>query len=173
MNKNLRVLLVAIAAVILAAMTGITTYAVSQPTSETVTLIQAPPTVVEHPSVEAGNTGHMVYFDAALTLPDGSEAGLLSGKTELTDVNLEGAEEQIRYRTLVFQLADGQIVVGGVSGYATGVQIGSGALVKADGTPLPQLAVLGGTQKYAGVSGYLTSEEREDRTWVHTLVLTQ
>ena len=173
MNKTARNILVVVAALLLAAATGITTYALGQPTTETVTLIQGPPTVVEHPSVEAGSTGHAAYFAASLTLPDGSEAGLLSGKTELIDVNLDGVDDQIRYRTLVFQLADGQIVVGGVSGYAPGVQLGSGSLVKTEGEDLPELAVLGGTQKYSGVSGYLTSEERDDRTWVHTLVLTQ
>jgi hypothetical protein len=173
MNKSLRVLLVVVAAVLLAAFTGITTYAVSQPVSETVTLIQAPPTVVEHPSVEAGNTGHAAYFEASLTLPDGSDAGVLSGKTELIDVNPDGVGEENRYRTLVFQLADGQIVVGGVSGYAPGVAIGSGALIKADGENLPELAVLGGTGVFASVTGYVTSEERSDRTYVHTLVLTQ
>lgn len=173
MNKTARNILVVVAALLLAAVTGITTYAVGQPTTETVTIIQGPPALAEHPSVEAGKTGNAVYFEAPLTFSDGTDAGVLSGKTELIDVNLDATTDQIRNRTLVFQLADGQIVVGGVSGYAPGVQPGEGGLTKAAGTPLPELAVLGGTQKYSGVSGYVTTEERNDRTYVHTLVLTR
>jgi hypothetical protein len=173
MKRTSLIALVVVAALLLATVTGIATFALGQPRTATLTLTSGPPELAESPAAESGKTGHTLYFEAQLFQEDGQEVGTLFGSTELIEVTLDGVEDMTRYRTLVFQLPEGQIIVSGVSEYLAGKELSYGALQKAEGESLPELAILGGTNEYAGVSGVLTSQEQDDRTYIHTLELIQ
>jgi hypothetical protein len=171
MKRTSRIALVVVAALLLATVTGIATFALGQPRTATLTLMQGPAELAESPVAESGKTGHTLYFEAQLFQEDGQEIGTLFGSTELIDVTLDGVEDMIRNRTLVFQLPEGQIVVGGISGYMADKELSFGTLKRDEGELLPELAVLGGTGEFKGVSGFVTSKKMDDQTWVHTLEL--
>lgn len=171
MKRTPRIALVVAVALLLATVTGITTFSLGQPRTSTFTLTQGPAELAESPAVESGKSGHTIYFEGQLFQEDGTEVGTLFGSTELIEVTVDGVEDITRYRTLVFQLPEGQIIVAGVSGYLADKEPSYGAMQKADGESLPELAILGGTNEYAGVSGVVTSLEQDDRTFVHTFEL--
>jgi hypothetical protein len=116
--------------------------------------------------VDLGAPGHtpgdLWTFSAAVTDASGAAAGRLLGtQTTIT----AGPATQAVQGALTFDLTDGQLVVGGTSNLASDA---SGLLA----TRAFERPVLGGSGRFAGVRGVLTSTRRADGTYAQRFVLT-
>jgi hypothetical protein len=118
------------------------------------------------PTVDLGSPGRtpgdLWTFSSTVTDPSGGPVGRLLG-TQTTIA--AGAAAQSAQGALTFDLADGQIVVGGTSSLA----LDSSGLIPAVAF---DRAVLGGSGRFAGVRGVLTSTRRADGTYAQRFVLT-
>jgi hypothetical protein len=106
--------------------------------------------------------GDLWTFSAPVTDASGAAAGRLLG-TQTTII--AGPGTQTVQGALTFDLTDGQLVVGGTSNLASDA---SGLLP----TVAFQRPVLGGSGRFAGVRGVLTSTRRADGTVAQHFVLT-
>jgi hypothetical protein len=86
-------------------------------------------------------------WEAVLRNGAGKKVGLLLGTQRNFDARPSGGVE-MRYRTLVFEFADGQIVAEGIAAYKA-----SGGLLKPG--KRSTIAITGGTGAYIGASGEL------------------
>lgn len=86
-------------------------------------------------------------WEAVLRDSKGKKVGVLLGTQRNFDAE-PGGRVEMRYRTLVFEFADGQIVAEGVTAYRS-----SGGLLKPGKRSI--IAITGGTGAYAGASGEL------------------
>lgn len=108
--------------------------------------------------------GDMLAFEAAISTEDGDE-GILSGILITIDLPRGQSEFEDRIGNLVFAFADSDsIVVAGATVYAQ------------DATEMnanhPQArAVIGGTGKYLGARGQVTTTRNEDGTYEHAFKL--
>ncbi len=136
---------------------------------ETIVLEQRTLVLEHHTNIKDGEVGHAVYFEGALFDQDHQDVGILFGSTTSIDVTDNASHPEVRHRELIFVVNDSQIIAEGVSGYSVDVKSkwakhGAGA----EWHHL-DLAVTGGTGKYIGAFGTVTTKKREDNTFVHTL----
>jgi hypothetical protein len=127
------------------------------------TLVQAKPTLFTYENLPGEAPGKKTYFAAQLSKPSGQAFGLLTGN--ITSVHpVEGNPEEARLRTLIFRLPGGQIVAMGNSVYPKGV-------VEINPNTAINIAVIGGTGKYLGARGEVTSNRNADGTYTHKFTL--
>jgi hypothetical protein len=132
---------------------------------ETIVLEQRTVVLEKHTNTEDGEVGHAVSFEGALFDQNHQYVGILYGTTLSIDVTDKAGHNELRHGELTFVVNDSQIITEGVSGYSDEVKLG------ADGTKWHalDLAIIGGTGKYLGAFGTVTTKKREDNTFVHTL----
>lgn len=119
------------------------------------------PTVIDtgEPGPSAGDT-RIFHFDAETS--DG-EAVVTNWVMTTTAVDSPASGVESRVATGVFAFGDGtddQILLEGVAFYP-----GEGATLKVSNTALR--AIVGGSGRYAGVTGDVASTQFEDGTWEH------
>ncbi|MFM9134424.1 MAG: allene oxide cyclase barrel-like domain-containing protein [bacterium] len=108
-------------------------------------LNQGPPVLVD--SIVIDGVVIERTFQAVLRDDEGRKVGILYGLVHRIDAKGRPGVE-IRYRTLVFEFADGQVIAEGVSKYNT-----RGPFLKPDSPST--IAITGGTGAYVGVKGEL------------------
>ena len=86
-------------------------------------------------------------FEAVLRDGEGRKIGMLYGSHRNIDAK-DRPGLDVRYRTIVFEFADGQVIAEGVSKYKT-----AGPFLKPGKRTM--IAITGGTGAYAGVKGEL------------------
>ncbi|MDP4836199.1 MAG: hypothetical protein WAO93_05085 [Orrella sp.] len=132
---------------------------------ETIVLEQRTLVLEHHTDIKDGEVGHTVYFEGALFDQNHEYVGILYGSTTSIDVTNNAGHHEVRHRELIFVVNDNQIITEGVSGYSEDVKWGKH---NAEWHAL-DLAVTGGTGKYIGAFGTVTTKKRVDNTFVHTL----
>lgn len=162
MHNSIRIGLATLASISLL-LTG--AHTASAATSTTLTVEQDAPVLVNHPDPDhdVNNTGAVLFFAADLRNAKGNKVGELIGQVTTFDVTLDGVAERDRFRELVFNMRKGQIVVLGASLYAVTESPDFGN----DNAPTTAV-VVGGTGKYAGVRGTVTTKKRSNGTFRHT-----
>ena len=137
----------------------------SSPEPMTIVLNQQAPVLVHDEGSDAQSArGDVTYFESKLT-KDGKPFGTLIGIIETHGVS-DGTNLETRFRKLVFELPDGQIVASGASTYVIGpdfVPLNAGKQVV--------IAITGGTGSYIGASGELKTTRNEDNTYLQVLRL--
>lgn len=136
----------------------------------TLVVQQDKPILANHsdPDFVPNSTGHVLFFGADLRNGRGNKIGEVIGQVTTMDVTLDGAEEEDRFRELVFNLKRGQIVVLGASQYAA-----TKAPNFANNNAPVTAVVVGGTGDYAGVRGTVTTKKRKNGTYTHTFTFMQ
>lgn len=124
---------------------------------------QDAPTLVSGPNVEPNNTGAVVFFGAVLRNSKDKKIGELIGQITTLDITVDGVEEEDRFRELVFNMDKGQIVVLGASQY-----LASDAPEFANDRATVTAVIVGGTGKYFGASGTVSTKQRKNGTYRHT-----
>lgn len=159
----MKIALALTSALILAA--GLSSPAAHAAEVETLVVIQDAPIIVDHPDpdFEANKTGHVFFFAADLRNTKAKKIGELIGQVTTFDVTLDAANEEDRFRELVFNMAKGQIIVLGAAQYAAA----SRPDFANDNAPVTAV-IVGGTEEYAGARGTVTTKRRTDGTYRHT-----
>lgn len=141
-----------------------------QAESREFTVYQQPPILAEHhdPDFDRGQTGTVLFFAADLTDEEGNANGRIIGQVTTIDVTLDGQREEDRFRELVFNLPDGQIIALGASEY-----VATGELQPdfADDNAPVTAVIVGGTQEYQGAQGAVTTTKLEDGSYQHDFQL--
>jgi hypothetical protein len=123
------------------------------------TLNQAKPTLFSYQNLPGQIPGRSTYFVAQLRKPSGQAFGILTGNASSIAPD-PGNPEEAHFRTLIFRLPGGQIVAMGNSVYPGGAaEINPNASIT--------LAVTGGTGKYLGARGEVTSTRNADGTYTY------
>ena len=132
---------------------------------KTLVLLQDVPVLAEHhdPDFEANATGAVLFFAADVRSTKRKKIGELIGQITTFDVSVDGVDEEDRFRELVFNLKNGQIVALGASQYATTI-----APNFANSNAPVTIAIVGGTGDYAGARGTVTTKKRANGTYKHT-----
>ncbi|MBU6245861.1 MAG: hypothetical protein KGP12_11665 [Actinomycetales bacterium] len=147
-----------------AASGGSTQQADRRPVVKTITLLQAPLVLktINEPDEPAGT---LVVYGAELTNLRGVRQGFLAGTILTVDLQAGSQDDELRERSLNFQLPKGTILARGISFYpATDRELRPNAPVV--------IAVIGGTGAYIGASGEVTTTRQADGSYwqVNTLV---
>ncbi|MFM7736320.1 MAG: hypothetical protein ACKPBU_10145 [Alphaproteobacteria bacterium] len=123
---------------------------------------QAPPTIVNvaHPE---GGPGGASYYEADLTR-DGKPFGRLLWTILQSDVTPDSSGLEVRMRTLVFDLPEGQVVAIGASEYKLPL-VGNVPALRA----AAKIAIVGGTGKYSAARGEVTTVRNPEGTYDHVL----
>uniref|UniRef100_UPI004047E047 hypothetical protein n=2 Tax=Orrella sp. TaxID=1921583 RepID=UPI004047E047 len=121
---------------------------------ETIVLEQRTLVLEHHTDIKDGEVGHTVYFEGALFDQNHEYVGILYGSTTSIDVTNNAGHHEVRHRELIFVVNDNQIITEGVSGYSEDVKWGKH---NAEWHAL-DLAVTGGTGKYIGAFGTVTTK---------------
>ena len=152
----------------LVAAVGLVSPAANAAETEKLVIFQGAPVIVDHPDpdFESDKTGHVFFFAGDLRNAKAKKIGEVIGQVNTLDVTLDGAEEEDRFRELVFNMAKGQIVVLGASQYVAG-SVPNFANDNAAVTAV----VVGGTGDYVGVRGTVTTKKRPNGTYRHTFRL--
>lgn len=130
-----------------------------------VKLDQAPPSV-ENVQPEPGRPGQTTYYEAELSR-SGKPYGQLHGSTVITDVTPDPSGlEELRLRTLVFELPEGQLVAIGASKYDL-LPVGNVPALRTAAT----IAIVGGTGNYAAARGQVTTKRKADGSYEHVLMI--
>mgnify|MGYP003626158182 FL=1 len=132
---------------------------------ETIVLEQRGATLNHHPGIEPKATGAALYFEGDLFLENDQQAGIVHGVTTLWDASPDDGEAEVRHRNLVFLLDDGQIIASGISSYSSNPKWPSNS----EEWQHLDLAITGGTGKYLGAYGTVTSKQLNAETYVHTI----
>jgi len=128
-----------------------------------VKLDQAPPSV-EHVQPGPGRPGQTTYYEAELAR-SGKPYGQIHGSAVITDVTPDPSGlEELRLRTLVFDLPDGQVIAIGTSKYELLLVENVPALRTA-----ATIAIVGGTGIYAAARGQVTTVRKTNGTYEHVL----
>jgi hypothetical protein len=131
---------------------------------------QPPPTLADHPDPDFDRkmTGAVLFFAADLTDEEGDAVGRVMGQVTTIDVTLDDQPEEDRFREIIFNLRDGQIIALGASEY-----VATGDLQPdfADSNAPVTAVVVGGTQEYLGARGTVTTTKLEDGTFEHDFQL--
>jgi len=132
---------------------------------KTLVLLQDVPVLAEHhdPDFEVNATGAVLFFAADVRSTKRKKIGELIGQITTFDVSVDGVDEEDRFRELVFNLKNGQIVALGASQYATTI-----APNFANSNAPVTIAIVGGTGDYAGARGTVTTKKRANGTYKHT-----
>lgn len=128
-------------------------------------VLQDAPVLAEHhdPDFEVNSTGAVLFFAADLRSTKRKKIGEVIGQITTFDVTLDGVDEEDRFRELVFNFNNGQIVALGASQYAATI-----APNFADNNAPVTIAIVGGTGDYAGARGTVTTKKRANGTYKHT-----
>lgn len=137
---------------------------------KTLVILQDAPVLAEHhdPDFEVNATGAVLFFGADLRSTKRKKIGEVIGQITTFDVSLDGVEEEDRFRELVFNMKNGQIVALGASQYAKTI-----APNFANNNAPVTIAIVGGTGDYAGARGTVTTKKRADGTYKHTFRFTE
>ena len=142
------------------------TSASAAPKNTKIVLVQAAPVIVHDEGQDPTSAqGDATFFKASLSRA-GKPFGFLSGTIETHDLVLEGANREVRLRTLIFELPRGQLVPQGVSSYATGPDF-----VPLDVDEPVVIAITGGTGAYLGATGEVRTTRRADGTYRQVITL--
>lgn len=149
----------------LVAAVGLVSPAANAAETEKLVVFQDAPVIVDHPDpdFEANKTGHVFFFAGVLRNAKAKKIGELIGQVTTFDVTLDGVDEEDRFRELVFNMENGQIVALGASEY----EAASTPDFAKDNAPVT-IALVGGTGDYAGVRGTVTTKKRPNGTYRHT-----
>jgi hypothetical protein len=135
---------------------------------QTLTLIQAKPTLVEVADDDgAREHGEKMFFEAKLSDQSGKAVGQLLGKHVIVDIpgddGVGDAAVEERFTTMAIVFEDGdEIMVQGANVYPVNERI-----MQANA---PQIrVVIGGTGKFKGVRGQVKTTRNEDETYTHTV----
>ncbi|HEY7905912.1 MAG TPA: hypothetical protein VIC53_03210 [Wenzhouxiangella sp.] len=143
--------------------------ALSACTADTKTLVvfQDAPVIVSDASNNGSvvATGERLFFSGVLRNSEKETIGELIGQLTTFDVTVAGVAEVDRFRKLVFNMSQGQILALGASQY-----IASRAPGFADDSESGTAIIVGGTGDYVGLQGTVTSEQNVDGTYQHTFV---
>ena len=136
------------------------------PKNTKIVLVQAAPVIVHDEGQDPTSAqGDATFFEASLSRA-GKPFGFLSGTIETHDLVREGANREVRLRTLIFELPRGQLVAQGVSSYATGPDF-----VPLDVDEPVVIAITGGTGAYLGATGEVRTTRRADGTYRQVITL--
>jgi hypothetical protein len=152
-------------AVLLVSFCGFITSALPASASNSLVVVQDAPVLASHPDpdIKPNTTGAVLFFGADLRDTKGKKVGELIGQVTTLDVTLDGVDEVDNFRELVFNMKKGQIVVLGASQYVAG-NVPNFASNNAPVTAV----IVGGTGKYVGVRGVVTTKKRANGTFRHT-----
>jgi hypothetical protein len=157
---------IGVATATIAASLTFTGPAFADATTTRIVLTQAAPELTHEPGQDAaGADGSVTFFKAKLTR-SGKRFGTLSGSIVTHDIVAEGANQETRLRTLVFELPKGQIVAKGVTTYRTGPDF-----VPLDPREPAVIPIIGGTGAYFGATGELRTTRNANGTYRQELVL--
>jgi hypothetical protein len=143
MKKHAVALVAAVSAV--AASTAIAPAAIAAPGDWDLVVNQDAPVLVD--SIVLDGVVVERTFEAVLRDDQGRKIGMLYGSHRNIDAK-ERPRLDVRYRTIVLEFADGQVIAEGVSKYKT-----SGPFLKPG--KRTTIAITGGTGAYVGVTGEL------------------
>jgi len=129
-----------------------------------VKVAQEPP-VIENVEPPQGGPGGASYYEADLSR-DGKPFGRLHGTILKSDVTPDSSGVEVRLRTLVFDLPEGQVVAIGASEYQLPLVGGVPALRKAS-----TIAIVGGTGAYGAARGQVTTVRNPEGTYDHVLTI--
>ncbi len=132
---------------------------------ETIVLEQRGATLNHHPGIEPKATGAALYFEGELFLKNDQQAGIVYGATTLWDASPDDGEEEVRHRNLVFLLDEGQIIASGISSYISHPKWPANS----EAWQHLGLAITGGTGKYVGAYGTVTSNKLKAGVFAHTI----
>lgn len=125
---------------------------------------QTPPTL-QNVEPAQGGPGGASFYEADLTR-DGKPFGRLLGTIVKSDVTPDSSGVEVRLRTLVFDLPEGQVVAIGASEYQLPLVVGVPALRKAS-----TIAIVGGTGTYAAARGEVATIRNPEGTYDHVLTI--
>jgi len=157
----------AISAALVAAV-GLVSPAANAAETEKLVVFQDTPVIVDHPDpdFESNKTGHVYFFAGDLRNAKAKKIGEVIGQVTTFDVSLDGADEEDRFRELVFNMAKGQIVAVGGSQY-----VADSVPNFASDESVVTAVVVGGTGDYVGVRGTVTTKQRPNGEYRHTFRL--
>lgn len=136
-----------------------------RPIVKTITLLQSAP-VLKTVNQPGEPTGTLVVYGAELTNTRGVKQGFLAGTILTVDLKGGKVEDELRERSLTFQLTAGTIVARGLSFYPLGDR------ELRPGKPVV-IAVIGGTGAYIGASGEVTTTRLADGTYRQVITLVE
>lgn len=143
--------------------------AISACTADTKTLVvfQDAPVVVTDSTNGAlsATTGERLFFSGVLRNSEKEAIGEIIGQLTTVDVTIDGVADVDRFRKLVFNMSQGQILAIGASIY-----IASSAPRFSNDSESGTAIIVGGTGDYVGMQGTVTSKQNEDGTYQHTFV---
>ena len=131
--------------------------------SNKLVVMQDAPTLATAAHTEANTSGAVLFFAADLRNLKRKKIGELIGQVTTFDVTLDGVDEEDRFRELVFNMKDGQIVVLGASQYTA-----TAAPDFANDNAPVTAVVVGGTGDYIGARGIVTTKKLKNGTFRHT-----
>jgi hypothetical protein len=136
-----------------------------RPVIKTITLIQAKP-VLKTVTEPGEPPGTLVVFGAELRNTKGVKQGYLAGTLLTVDILGGAVADELRERSLNFELPAGTILARGISYYPLGDR------ELRPGKPVV-IAVIGGTGAYIGASGEVTTTRLADGTYRQVITLVE
>lgn len=110
------------------------------------------------------DTEFIVTFSAPLSIAKTKKSGEIVGRLTVLDIGGEQGTSQTRYRDISFLLPGGQIIAAGASEYVT-------SQIELQLSRPVTIAIIGGTGKYLGARGEVTTRRNADGTYQHRVKL--
>lgn len=110
------------------------------------------------------NTEFIVTFSAPLAIAKTKKVGEIVGSLTVLDIGGEQGSSQTRFRDISFILPGGQILAAGASEYVT-------SEIELRLSKPVTIAIIGGTGKYLGARGEVTTRRNADGTYQHKVKL--
>ena len=110
------------------------------------------------------DTESFVIFTAPLTNAKGQKFGEIVGNLTVLDVGGQQATSETRFREISYLLPGGQLVANGASEYL-------GNEIELQINKPVTIAIVGGTGKYLGARGEVTTRRNADGTYRHVIKL--
>ena len=150
-------------AAILVAATILVSPAANAAVSNKLVVMQDAPTLATAAHTEANTSGAVLFFAADLRNTKRKKIGEVIGQVTTIDVTLDVVGEEDRFRELVFNMKDGQIVVLGAAQYTAT----TAPNFAKDNAPVTAV-IVGGTGDYIGARGIVTTKKLKNGTYRHT-----
>ena len=131
--------------------------------SNKLVVTQDAPTLATAAHTEANTSGAVLFFAADLRNTKRKKIGEVIGQVTTIDVTLDVVGEEDRFRELVFNMKDGQIVVLGAAQYTAT----TAPNFAKDNAPVTAV-IVGGTGDYIGARGIVTTKKLKNGTYRHT-----
>ena len=131
--------------------------------SNKLVVTQDAPTLATAAHTEANTSGAVLFFAADLRNTKRKKIGEVIGQVTTIDVTLDVVGEEDRFRELVFNMKDGQIVVLGAAQYTAT----TAPDFAKDNAPVTAV-IVGGTGDYIGARGIVTTKKLKNGTYRHT-----